>query len=357
MGHFGAWLNGRTDGKKSIPSKDAAEHSPYEKRLAQTAKENIKRAAQRWEDEDKELKGKYCDAKREYIDALRCLNRERKEHGLASKAYTDALGIKRESSTYPHLSLMAYRLLIGFIAIGEMPLTAIVFDILGEARLLTYVFAAVLCVVLPTSAHFLGVIIREEFNKKKGVIFAINLLIFVGVLVAIAYMREKFFEASDFQKVLGVQMDPTVATIVFILIQAFIFTVATTASYFAHDPHPNLKRSLKEFDDAKRRLEKENKDTIEAEERVNKAAEILTKVTALREGTFKRYKYVTEEVKAIHERVIEVYRTHNLRKRSDTPISFSNYPIIEIPKSLQVLDEDCGLTDDLEGESFEGKDS
>ena len=64
---------------------------------------------------------------------------------------------------------------------------------------------------------------------------------------------------------------------------------------------------------------------------------------------------MTEEVKAIQERTIEVYRTHNLRKKSDTPISFSNYPIIEIPQSLQALDEDCGLTDDLEG-SFEGKD-
>ena len=82
----------------------------------------------------------------------------------ASKAYADALGIKRKFYL-SHLALYTHFLLD--LLQSANAADSYCFDILGEARLLTYVFAAVLCVVLPTSAHFLGVIVREEFNKKK----------------------------------------------------------------------------------------------------------------------------------------------------------------------------------------------
>ncbi len=202
------------------------------------------------------------------------------------------------------------------------------------------------------SAHFLGIIIREQFKKKEVILFTVNLLAFTGVLIAIAYFRGKFFEASDFQKVLGIHMDVLTVTIVFVLIQAFIFIFATTASYFAHDPHPYLRRAKKEFEDAKRKFEKISRDTDKAEERADNVAELLVKIDALRENTFKKYRNKAGEIKAIQERIIETYRTHNLRNRDDYPVSFKNYPTIDVPKSLQELDIDCGLTDDLEGQNL-----
>jgi hypothetical protein len=348
--YFGAWLNGRIDGKKNIPTADQEDHSPYEKQLTLIADENIRRVTQKWDDEDRKLKGEYCGAKREYIDALKDLNKDRDEHGEALQDYEAALKKKHESSTYPHLSHRAYWAFIILLSFSEFPLTAFVFDILGENRLFTYIFAAALCIALPMASHFLGIFIREQFSKKNSIIAAVNLLLFVGVIVAIAYLREKFFEASEFQKVLGVQMDPATVTIVFIFIQLFIFGVATTASYLAHDPHPQLKRAKKEFEDAKNMLQKESREVIQAEERVDKAAEVLVKIEALRVRTFEKYQSMVNEIAAIQKRLIEAYRTHNLRHRNDLPKSFKNYPSIEIPHSLQELDVDCGIADDMEGQ-------
>ncbi len=352
--YFGAWMYGRIDGKRNIPTVDQEDHCPYEKQLILIADENIRRVAQKWDNEDRKLKGDYCSAKREYIDALKDLNKERGEHGEALQDYEAALKKKRESSTYPHFSHKAYWFLIIVIGLSEFPLTAFVFDILGENRLLTYLFAAALCIALPMASHFLGIFIREQFNKKSSIIAGVNSVLFVGVIVAIAYLREKFFEASEFQKVLGMQMDPTTVTIVFIFIQLFIFGVAATASYLAHDPHPNLKRARKDFEDARNRLQKDSRDVIKAEERVDEAAEVLVKIEALRERTFEKYQSMVSEITAIHKRVIEAYRAHNLRRRNDLPKSFKNYPPIEIPHSLQELDVDCGITDDLEGGQHPG---
>lgn len=351
--YFGAWLNGRIDGKKNIPLADQEEHAPYEKRLTLIADENIRRVAQKWDDEDRKLKGEYCDAKREYIDALKDLNKDKEEHGEALQDYEGALKKKRGSSTYPHLSHKAYLAFVILIGLSEFPLTAFVFDILGENRLLTYLFAAALCITLPMASHFLGIILREQFTKKNGIIATVILALFVGVIVSIAYLREKFFEASDFQKVLGMQMDPTTVTLVFIFIQLFIFGIASIASYLAHDPHPQIKRAKKEFEDARNRLRKGSKEVIEAEERVDKAAEVLVKIEALRIRTFEKYQSMVDELVAIQRRIIEVYRTHNLRRRNDRPKSFNDYPSIEIPHSLQELDVDCGIADDLEGR-YEG---
>lgn len=353
--YFGVWLNGKIDGKRNIPMSDQVEHSPFEKRLALIANENIRRIAQKWDDEDRKLKGDYCSAKREYIDALKDLNEDKKEHGEALQDYEDALKKKRDSSNYPHFSNKAYWPFIIVIGLSEIPLTAFVFEILGENRLFTYLFAIALCITLPTASHMLGIVTREPFNKKSIIIAAIVLVTFVGVIVAIAYLREKFFEASEFQKVLGVQMDPTTVTIVFILIQLFIFSIATFASYFAHDPHPNLKRAKKDFEDAKKRLQEESRELNEAEKRVDKAAEILVKIEALRERTFENYHSKAGEIIAIQKRMIEVYRTHNLRCRNDVPKSFDTYPQIEIPASLQTLDVDCGIADDIEGQHQEEK--
>lgn len=354
--NYGARRNGKKDGAKSIPTKDQSDHAPYEKALAKIANENIRRTAAGWERLDADLKGKYCDAKREYHDACTAHNKEGGEAGLAETILNTALAKKHDSSEYPHMGAWAYRILIIFIALGEMPLTATVFDILGENRLLTYIFAAVLCVALPTTAHFLGIIIREKFNRKNGILLIVNLIVFIGVLVAIAYMREKFFEASDLQKVLSVKMDPAMVTLVFIAIQLFIFAVATTAAYFAHDPHPELKRSLKKYQHAKKSWEKEKGEALQAVNRLKQAATVFAKISAAREKTFKSYNDRAREIKEIQERTIETYRTYNLRARSDLPVeAFKSYPAIEIPESLQTLDVDCGVLEDMTKRSLEEK--
>lgn len=350
---FGAWMNGRADGKRNIPKEDQTDHPPYVKWLAKIAAENIERIAHDWEKEDEDLKGKYCDAKRDYLVALKELNKERADKGLAEQKFEDALKKKRSSSDYPHMSPLAYKLLIGFIAVGEMPLTAFVFQILGENKLFTFLFAAVLCVSLPVSAHFLGIMIREKLEPKKRIIFATTLLIFLGVLFAVAYMREKFFEGQDVQEIWEVAMDPTVVTVVFITIQLFIFWVGTLASYFAHDPHQDRRRALKEFDDAKEKLVVATKDAQNADAKVDKAAEVLAKIEALREKVFNQFCTKQKDFENRCHRMIEFYRKHNLRVRSDCPISFNSYPESKTPESLKNLNKDCGLTDDMELDEME----
>ena len=87
-------------------------------------------------------------------------------------------------------------------------------------------------------------------------------------------MREKFFEASDFQRCLASRW-----TLLWQQLSSFLYRHSYSQLLpllpIYSRPHPNLKKSLKSLMTQKEAFEKESKDTIEAEERVNKAAEIL----------------------------------------------------------------------------------
>lgn len=341
---WGAKRNGRTDGGGNIPTKSQAEHAAYERQLAMRASKEVRGVASEWEEADRTLKGQYVAALREFIDAR---NRAKKEGAEAEEVLakhrlnTDKLN---GSSDNPLLNRTAYWAIILLIAVGEIPLTAKAFALMGENNMMTYVFALVLCVSVPAAAHFAGVILREKFNWKNLIILLLDIGALVAVLGSVAWVREKYFEADALQALDGVKLDTHTVSLVFFAIQLFIFLVAATASYFAHDSHPDRLRCIRESKTTSHDLIKETGEAKDAEKHLDAAARLLAEREAHREKAFAAFSAKAEEVFEQCKMMIETYRCANIRARGDREIvSFCTYPELTIPVCLRELDKECGF--------------
>ena len=132
---------------------------------------------------------------------------------------------------------ISYWLIFAFLAVCEFPMNSVVFDILGEAKWLTFLLAARLGVIIPLAAHFLGIQLRAEspFESLRGAFKALLIMIIVmDVLISVAYIRVKFVEGSKIATLLGIVMDPRMVTIVFLSINMLIFMVATIVVFLSH---------------------------------------------------------------------------------------------------------------------------
>jgi hypothetical protein len=342
---FGVKRNGKIDGNRNIPEKDQLEHAAFEKQLVIRAAKDIRQVAQQWEKSDQSLKSNYVAALRYYFDAQKRARKEADEAEAVLNNHREVCARLKENSDNPHLGKKTYRAIILLIALGEIPLTAKAFNLMGENQLLTYVFALVLCVSVPALAHFAGLIFKEKLDLKNSIILFIDIASFIGVLYVISWVREKYFEAEGQQLLEGVQMDPHMVSFVFFAIQLFIFLVATTASYFAHDSHPERIKTIKESERSDKDVKKETQEAKVAEKQLDEAARQLADAEARREKIFAAYKAQVEEIVESCKMMIQTYRTANVRARGYEGIaSFMRFPEISVPACLQDLDKDCGLT-------------
>jgi hypothetical protein len=339
----GAKRNGREDGSRNIPGKDQKEHSAYERQLAMKASKEIRSIAEEWEKEDRNLKGNYVSALKRFIDAKEKAKKEKDEAEKALTEYRHLINQINNTADGHHLGKWPYLVFMLLIGLVEIPLTAKVFEIFGDNRIMTYVFALVLCISVPATAHFMGVMIKEKFNPKNIVLLFINLIALISALGAVSWLREKFFESGESQELLGVHMDPQSVTFVFFVIQFLIFASATTASYLAHDSNPEhlmFKRSKKT---GKEDLDKETREADEAEKEFETAAKRLVTTDAERTKRFSEYQNRAEGKIEHCKMVIEVYRGANVRVRGDAEITaFSTYPELNLPSCLNTLDLECG---------------
>lgn len=343
---FNAWWNGRRDGKRGVPPVEQEQHPPYELELQKLAEENIRRTAQEWEEKDKDLKSEFCQAKFESEAAQRGLSAARDEHGDASLELEEARSLMGELYGQEHLSPRAYYLLMVLLALFEFPLNSIIFDLFGEAKALTYLMSASIALIIPLSAHFVGIFLKREPFKNgwlntQSILLLSAIVIPCLVLGFIAYMREKYFEATGVQEILGIEMEPVIIMITFLGINLLIFLVASLLSYFHHDPE--LQQRRQELKAAEEEFKEESKDLghFLALERTTQRR--YNDIRQLRQNEWDKKRQQALETRAIIERLIQHYRKHNLRRRDNPqqPKSFLTIPEIQIPRALQELDWDC----------------
>jgi len=341
-----AWWNGRKDGKRGIPPVDQVEHAPYEMQLKQVGEENIKRVAQDWQHSDQRLKSEYCIAKGAYIARGALLPEAQRGYESALEERENARKALRECPGRTDLGPVAYGLIMVTIGIGEYPLNAIVFRLFGDSELLTYLFSTLLAVGLPLAADFLGKLLkkgafREGFFSADGILTTLLALIVVMAILGIGYIRERYIEALEVQQLLGIKMDPTMVTLVFVAINLLIFLTATLASYFAHDPA--VRRAKKELKAADARLREAQARLAAAQAASEDAARRYQQAKAERAALWEKKRHEAKELRDIVQKLIEIYRTHNLRVRANPlmPKSFTSYPAIKIPTGLEELDWDC----------------
>jgi len=335
---IGAWRHGRRDGKKGIPPEEQTDAFPdYEMDLKQLADGSMRHVAGRWHDFDRTVCGRLWTAHRD----RRRLDKQLKEAEGQVRAqqgkYDNCRPRFNELRGQLHIAPWLYLPLMSLIALGELPLNSIVFNLFGEDKILTYALAAVLGLVLTFCAHLLGKQLHEKpFEHGLGSTGAwmtiLMMIVPVGVIAGIAFWREKYFEQVNAQNLMGMKVDPTMVTLVFVTINLLIYLVATVAAYSASNAE--YRQVARELADIRKALGKSQWRMRKLAKQALRAESLYDRLRSDRQSTFDRYNREAEEVKDFAQRMIQAYRTHNMRHRPSPrrPPVFSNYPEITLPE-------------------------
>jgi hypothetical protein len=328
--------------KEPSPTEDQDKPAQFELTLKEAAEAEMQWIAEEWRAADEKLKADYCRAQAERKQAKEQYDKEAQEATAAMGVYQKASEeLAKISSPALSPSWMIFWLIV--IGIGEFPLNAIVFDILGHERTETYLVAAFIGIFFPLAAHVFGSALRQEIKSTTDkVLTAIAPVVVLAFLAVIGFLRAKFFETLKLQELLGITVTPTQATILFIVINVAVFFVAAVISY--EGTHANrkeyktLRRKLKE---AFRSLKKESAEAKAAATRLAKAEEWYQQALHRRQKNFERVAERARLIKENNDWLIQVYRDANVeaRRNASTPACFKEPPIeAQIPAGLQNLD-------------------
>jgi hypothetical protein len=337
--NFNARRHGRIDGAKGIPLADQEERTGYEMELKQAGEELIKQIDREWSRLDSKLKSGYCTALGECRSAQSAAQQAETDYQARSQDYEQVWN-KMKEAPYVRLNPTPYWLIMIFLGIAEFPLNAIVFRLFGDSEALTFLFSSVLGFGLPCAAHFLGMSIKKRPFNEEGLtadkLLTILLTVIpIFVIIGVAYLREQYIER---------EIDITLGgfTLFFVAVNFLVFLVALMASYFAHDA--DFEKARHDLKRAKERLKTAESNLKTARSQVAQAEERLQRNKAEREKTFDGKKGEVGEINDFIQRVISVYRTHNIRARASQvmPNSFKDYPEIKVPGTLlKELEWEC----------------
>lgn len=349
-----AQRRGRKDGAKNIPPPDVEEFADYEMELKKLADENIRRIGAAWAREDRTLQREYCQGLSEFEACRREAEPVKPAYEQAARDHREAIEEMGQHYGKIQLSPFVYMIIMAIIIVGEIPLNAVVFRIFGEAEIMTYVISLAIAVGLPFGAHALGMLLRKEPFKQgmlttESIFTTFTMVMPLLGIMAIAYVRQKYFESPTVQAISGVRADPAAVTLVFIIINLLIFTVAALASYLTHDPL--IDNSRKKLKLATRDLQIKQRRFAEVQERQGRFLNRLEKAKAERQNKFDEKKREAEEIRDFVHRMINIYRGANLLTRQNTtrPKKWhEGYPEVGVnpPFYEQALDWNCHTTDE-----------
>lgn len=333
------------EAKEPNPPRQQTEYAQFEKTLTEAAESDIQLLADQWKKMDKKLKDEYCSAKAEREAAKIAFNKEAGEEQTASAEFEMASKALLNVPS-PPLDPRWMRFWLFVIAIAELPLNAVVFQILGQGRAETYLVAAFIGVFFPLAAHAFGKALRQEIKTRTdNVLVALSPLFILSVLAVLGFVRAKFFEALGLQRLLGITITPTEATILFIVINVAVFFVAVVISYQgSHASEAEYNTLLKRYKEAVKRLGKESGEARAAAQRKEAAEARFQTAYHQREKTFERITEQAKLKKETNDWYVSVYRAANLNARRDAkqPDWFKlPPPEAQIPNSLTQLDREC----------------
>jgi len=335
---------GKTEGNGGIPpdNMDNREFiASYEWRIKDLAESDIAIVTRKWHRKDEKLKEKYCAA----LANLTNVSEQLKQSGNALKERqkeADSWRLKLQEFHQPPLS---YYLLIIFLAVSEFPMNGIVFDILGEGKLATYIVAAFL-MSIPIAAHYLGIWLREESlfkNPAHLVMFVMFGVAICATVLGVAYIREKYFEAAGITRVLGIPMDPRMVTFVFLGFNLLIFMLALVASYQAHLHGTEKTRreyhiTRLNFKKARRLFKRAEKEFKRLEAKLHKLHDQVSRLSAKRQKLHLQTQGRIDAIRNTAEGLMTIYRRANVLHRSNKSYRFYE---LKLEKPTIVLDEEC----------------
>lgn len=336
--HWDAARNGKSDGKIGIPTPDQQKQPPYVMKLKNKSAEEITRLAQDWKAADEKFLSQYCMTSREITTVEAYLEKAKSDLGIADKDEEESF---KEYVKHFHFAGGWYWVFVIGIALLEVPLNSIVFQLFGENQSFTILTSLSLAFVLPFCAHFLGGFLKQGFKRDgKITIHTVLIVLMISLplllLGGISYFREKFFEGSGVSKILNIEMDPVSIVVTFFSLNLLIFLIATVASFVAHDPVAT--RYSNDLKDARKLKKNSTKNIKIYERRLEELRERRAEISSIRLARFRKIQNKAEQLREIAQVLMSEYQTHNLRVRTgggEMPLCFSNFPPIDVPPTIE----------------------
>jgi len=330
--------------KDAMPPKDQTSPAEYELGLKKLAEERIQRISIAWEDLCTKLKPDYTRTQ-EKVNTLEVRTVKESDEAKAAKAEydkTSAAFFELEGPGLSHSWMLFWLFVIGIV---EFPLNGLVFSIFGEREWLTYLFAGILCFMIPLLAHWLGHKLRQERKTDiDRLLIAIGISLIVLVLLVLGFLRAKYLAAALSQFDIGVAISPAMATLVFLILNAGAFFVALIISYAAtHPRHAVYIATKARLEEARENLKKEVGEEEAYLEQLEEAKQELREKFEFAKKKWAWHKEGANEARHISEYVMSNYRRANLEARpaADAPSCLgSSYPkpLPEIPRNLTEFD-------------------
>jgi len=289
---------GQKDGERNIPEMGSYTPAPFEQALISNGEQEVQRVY-------KIASAKISRLRPEVEAHQRQLNDlEHRMRPLTDGYRARAAELGRDATiVFPPVFHWA---LIVFLAVGEFPLNTVVFRLFGEAEYLTYVMASTLAIIIPLIGVFIGVHIRHSVPKRVGnsLIGLLTPVVVGATLYAVSLLRNTYI-ASQFSGTGQVSTEGNQMAYALFALNTLVFFGAMVASYFAHDPDERLDtlhHSLKGLDRKK-----------------NDVREKLYEVGTRLNGEIEQAKSQIEQVRALTNQRVQLYRQTNIRHRRLLP--------------------------------------
>jgi hypothetical protein len=254
--------NAIIDAKNNIPGRDDTNFSQFEQECMAMANNEARQKMVKYEPQLEILNGKHKPLLKEY-------ERISKDYDAHSKK------IERSEPSV-ELSRGKYYVLMLLFVLGEIPMNSLAFSVFGESQIFTWIMALGVAVAIPWIAHAVGILIKRGSVPwwKNGIGVAVLLMLTVGGLLAIGYVRVQYLgdlNAAGATKSFG---SSGIIGASFVGLNLVILAAAALCSYFAHDTDPlleHLHRKTNQINKAMRTIEaKHNKIVTEQEQKINR---------------------------------------------------------------------------------------
>jgi hypothetical protein len=289
---------GQKDGERNIPEMGSYTPAPFEQALISNGEQAVQQIYKSASATIAKLRP-VADALQRQLDDL-----ERRMRPLSEAYKARVAEVGREASiVFPPVLHWA---LIVFLAVGEFPLNTVVFRLFGEAEFLTYVMASTLAIIIPLIGVFIGAHLRHSIPNWVGniLIGGLTPAIVAATLYAVSLLRNTYI-TSQFSSTGYVATEGNQMAYALFALNALVFFGAAVASYFAHDPDERLDalhHSLKGFDKKRHAIR-------------TKLYEVGTRLN----GEIQQAKSHIEQVRALTNQRVQLYRQTNIRHRKLLP--------------------------------------
>ncbi|MBN3036608.1 MAG: hypothetical protein JW861_13560 [Bacteroidales bacterium] len=338
--------------KDPYPPVDQEEPALYESELFEIGQQKLMRICADWKETDKKLKSEYCMLMQLHRNAEESLHKETQD---AAAAAVEVNATQKKLSEFPQPTISRNGALFWLLFIGvvEFPLNSIAFQILGAGLAETYLMAAGMCATIPLLAHWFGKTLKQSSKSTTEKIFLLIVPVFaVCLIISLAIFREVLFDSMKSHSTLKVNLSPSTAAFLFIIINLGLFLAATLISYsssFANQSEYNRIHRIHRM--AMKVLRRESEDAEQAAREKQRTSKLLAEKRQLRQKSHSKILHNAQELVERIEWLVRSYRTANLyvRHKGLTPKCFNAEPrLLSIPDDLKPenLDWQCHSNED-----------